>query len=527
MTDVRHIYYRGYARCCNYQCSYCPFSKQKITKQQLERDREALERFVEFAGQRPEDLTIMFVPYGEALIQPYYRQSMAYLTSLSHIQAVGAQTNLSFSVENLLEEVRLAGGDVSKIRLWCSYHPEMVSEERFLAQCHRLIQAGISFCVGGVAVPENTERLKRLRSRLHPAVYLWLNRQDGLKRGYTQEEFQAFCEIDPFFGLQFEKRSRMTGRCTAGRESIFAEYNGDYRACNISRAVLGNLYDRREDEAEEIWDCKSSVCRCYLAYVHQFTPREEWLFGKEKYFRIPDKNRIKAIFFDLDGTLLDRNGIISDDKVRALEALAKTKSLYLATSRTYESAMKQCRSISHLLSGGIFAGGAYRCEKKAEWLEITPFREEEEWLWKEKLSQKECLQKNDLKDSCLQTGQQISVKEYRHQGQLYKVLLRGTKEQLGKFLQWSTEFEMSYEKGVLGLTAKGCHKGSGLERFLQRQGYRADEVAVAGNSISDVPMMKIAGQSVCVPDGEEEAKKAAVWVMKIEQLPILYGSVIS
>ena len=77
MTEVKHIYYRGYARSCNYQCSYCPFSKQKITQRQLDCDRDALKRFVKFAEQKPEDLTIMFVPYGEALIQPYYQQSMA------------------------------------------------------------------------------------------------------------------------------------------------------------------------------------------------------------------------------------------------------------------------------------------------------------------------------------------------------------------------------------------------------------------------------------------------------------------
>ena len=514
MTEVKHIYYRGYARSCNYQCSYCPFSKQKITQRQLDCDRDALKRFVKFAEQKPENLTIMFVPYGEALIQPYYQQSMAYLTSFSHIKAVGAQTNLSFSIESLLEEIRLAGGKVSKLRLWCSYHPDMVSEDRFLEQCHRLVQAGISFCVGGVAVPENTERLKHLRSRLHPAVYLWLNRQDGLKRNYTQEEFQAFCDIDPLFDLQFVKRNRTlnhnaAGGCTAGSKSIFAEYNGDYRACNISRVTLGNLYE--ESEAET-WSCKSSSCWCYLAWVHQFTTKEELLFGKEKYFRIPDKSKVRAFFFDLDGTLLDQRGKISEKSVRALEVLAKTKKLYLTTSRTCESAMKKCRCIARLLSGGIFAGGAYYYEKQKEWLEVTSFSEEEEWLLRAKLSQ---------------TGQQVSVKEYRDHGRLYKVFLRGTKEQLQEFLQLDAYFETSYERGTLGLTARGCHKGSGLQYFLQKMGYQAEEIVVVGNSIHDIPMMDVVRQSFCVPDGEEEAKKAATWVMGIEHLPALYGEIIS
>lgn len=502
MREPKHIYYRGYSKSCNYRCSYCPFPKKALTLREMECDNKALSQFIEFVEKMEHEITIMFTPYGEALIKPYYQQGMGYLTTLPHVKAVGAQTNLSFRIQDLVEEVQALGGDVSKLRLWCSYHPDMVSEAGFLEQCHKLQSAGISFCVGGVAVPDNIKLLKNIRSNLPASIYMWLNKQDGLRRDYTQEEYEAFSQIDPLFALQFEKRSKVTGTCMAGSESIFVEYNGDYRACNISRQKLGNLY---EDEAAAPWACQSSSCRCYLAYVHQLTRRETLLFGEEKYFRIPDKKRIKAFFFDLDGTLLDQEGKISTDKVKALEVLAQTKKLYLATSRPYESAMRKCRAIAHLLAGGIFAGGAYCYDKQTDWLHLTTLSPEA----------------IDL----LKNIQNVKVKVYKYEEQAYKVILQGTKDNLKQLHKSGLPFHTTYEKGILSLTAKDCHKGSGLQHFIQKLGYNEEEIVVVGNSTNDIPIMCLVKQSICVPNGEEEAKNAATWVLPIEAISVIYADI--
>ena len=40
------IYYRGSLKSCNYDCSYCPFTKQRDSRDELAHDASALRRFV-------------------------------------------------------------------------------------------------------------------------------------------------------------------------------------------------------------------------------------------------------------------------------------------------------------------------------------------------------------------------------------------------------------------------------------------------------------------------------------------------
>ncbi|MEA7940810.1 hypothetical protein ONO84_24880, partial [Salmonella enterica subsp. enterica serovar Virginia] len=46
------------------------------------------------------------------------------------VAEIGIQTNASFSLMLLLESFRAGGGDISKLRLWCSFHPSQITAER-------------------------------------------------------------------------------------------------------------------------------------------------------------------------------------------------------------------------------------------------------------------------------------------------------------------------------------------------------------------------------------------------------------
>ena len=71
----------------------------------------------------------MVTPYGEALIHDWYWQGLGRLASGDSLDCVGAQTNLSFSVRESMEEYRRSGGRTGKLRLWATFHPEMISAE--------------------------------------------------------------------------------------------------------------------------------------------------------------------------------------------------------------------------------------------------------------------------------------------------------------------------------------------------------------------------------------------------------------
>ena len=128
----RTVLYRGSLKSCNYQCSYCPFSKHRISKRELEDDREQWFRFCESLRESAEYLSIralMVVPYGEALVHPWYWEGLGGLTKWDVLEAAGAQTNLSFSAERSLKIFDQFGGAQEKLRLWASFHPEMTACE--------------------------------------------------------------------------------------------------------------------------------------------------------------------------------------------------------------------------------------------------------------------------------------------------------------------------------------------------------------------------------------------------------------
>ena len=198
--DGLELLYRGSLKSCNYGCSYCPFSRHRHSGQELSKDQERWEYFVRTVEERAEVLDIrslLVTPYGEALIHPWYWEGLGRVSALAGIEAAGAQTNLSFQVRESLELFDRAGGDRGKLRLWATFHPEMVSAETFSGVCRQLLSEGVCLCAGGVGVPGNLEALLELRRRLPEEICLWINPMDGLGRPYTEEETKRFLEIDP------------------------------------------------------------------------------------------------------------------------------------------------------------------------------------------------------------------------------------------------------------------------------------------------------------------------------------------
>lgn len=246
-------------------------------------DREDLFRFVDFIGQETFHGAVQIVPYGEALIHEYYWEGLAKLSSYSAVQAVGAQSNFSFPVERMLSVYEESGGNKEKLRLWGTFHPEMTTQEQFLMQCSSLQKAQILFCVGAVGVPKNLELLRQLRAGLNQSVYFWINKMDGLGRGYTEEEMKAFLELDKYFSLELRHFKADKAACA---ESVFIQGDGKIRPCNLCTGEMGNLYrDGLDGLTQKI--CTRKVCDCFLSYGSRTDVEELCFFKPYPAFRIP------------------------------------------------------------------------------------------------------------------------------------------------------------------------------------------------------------------------------------------------
>lgn len=316
----RTVLYRGSLKSCNYSCSYCPFAKHRALASELEQDRRNFERFCASMEQRAESFSIgaVFVtPYGEASIHRWYWEGLSRLAALPGIHRVGMQTNLSFSIEASLrifdafedngpggssergriEPCPIGGGHPGqestdraglerkreKLCIWATFHPEMTTVDEFAARCHKLVRNGISVCAGAVGVPENMRLVRNLRETLSSSVYLWVNKMDGLKRRYTQEEIASFTEVDPFFGYELDNPPADASMCT---DRCFVEADGRIHTCNISRAKAVNWYDGSEEAIFEPM-CSRKRCSCYLAYGGRTDFALRDVFGGYPVFRVP------------------------------------------------------------------------------------------------------------------------------------------------------------------------------------------------------------------------------------------------
>ncbi len=574
--DKPMILYRGTLKSCNYHCSYCPFAKRPMGKRELEQDKTRWETFIgtylaatdshyrmdaashesettEFAAHTAAPLqaaactpevshvpghALMVVPYGEALIHSWYWKGLGQLSALPHIDAAGAQTNLSFSIRPSLDIYEQAGGDLAKLRLWATFHPEMITAEAFAGACRELLMAGVSLCAGAVGAPENLAQIRTLRQALPAEIYLWINRMDGMNREYTREEINAFLDIDPYFLRELVPVPAEPARC---QKRLFVEGNGQARLCNISQIVAGQTWETallsgHSSHCQDTFPpdhsfpenrlCRKKFCSCYLAYGGRDDFMNQILFGPYPLFRIP--RRPKAVFLDIMGTLLpnrkktnDPTGIAtaqtqkhlpeeppgaavripsgqSPPEIPAL-TLAGLKALkreqipvFFATTLPYEDAMTRCRAVRHLFSGGVFSGGAH--------LRLEQGDNAKEYFWYlpetflEHMAELEIMKKRFRYRILLYQGNSCDW--------LYKITLLRPRQlpwkeqeasELAELLSINKDSSVRYfiEDCCLQIVSSKATKQQGVRILCQWLGISPEETAAAGDSEEDAGMIRL------------------------------------
>lgn len=512
MRELKHLNYRGSLRSCNYHCGYCPFSKQRTSSQELAQDQAALERLTAHLTSGAEgNVSVLITPYGEALIHAYYWQALAQLTASPYITAAGAQTNLSFSVEAMLDLFQKWGGQTDKLRLWCTFHGSMTTVEAFTAQCRRLSQRGIPYSVGAVGDPTQLTQLTQLRAQLPAETYLWINRLDGLKRSYTAAEQAALTAIDPYFLLEVTEPAANMAQCIGGRETLFVRSDGTCTACNLNSRKLGNLYD---DDWSGKWvqtGCRVKGCHCQMAYANRLDIPELILFNGHPAFRQPILDRwrlgherqVKAIFVDIDGTLTDQNDRLKPRLTAALPLWAKDYPLYLATERPYSAACHLLGDEMKHFSGGVFADGG----------EIRPVMNRPETV-PLAINDAELQSIRDLAQK-----RQLMLRQYQRQGQLYRLALWPKSRQplaadiIETLRQAAPHCRLTAEGGIMALTAQGAGKWPGMLSICQQAGFEPANIAYLANSASDAAILKRLPYGIAVANAEPEAHLAAkYWI---------------
>ncbi len=280
-TSKLNILYRGPLESCNYDCHYCPFAKTKNTREELAIDKACLERFVDWVGEQPYPIGILFTPWGEGLIRAYYQKNLVRLSQLPQVEKVAIQTNLSCKLD------WLKAADQKAIALWTTFHPTEISIEKFLQKCEALRQLDIRFSVGIVGKKENFEAAKILRTQLPSSVYVWVNAYKREPDYYTKEDIRFLNEVDPLFNLNNTIYKTKGKACFAGESSISIDGNGDVRRCHFISNKIGNIYEQPISEILAPAACTNTTCRCYIGYMNLKSLNLEQIYGNQILERIP------------------------------------------------------------------------------------------------------------------------------------------------------------------------------------------------------------------------------------------------
>lgn len=276
------ILYRGSLVSCNYGCEYCPFAKRQQSAAELAVDRQSLERFANWIAEHPQyEFSILFTPWGEALIHSWYQQTLAWLSCLPHVRKVAIQTNLSCS----LGWIDQANPDC--LALWATFHPEWSKLDRFLEQCHDLHDHGIRFSVGVVGFPRFRAAITELRQQLPKTVYLWINAVKAELPQLTADDRAFFQSIDPLYDLNTHHYPSLGKSCRAGKTVISVDGEGTIRRCHFIKTAIGNIYNPAFETALLERPCTNETCHCHIGYVHLDYLELDRVFGSGILERVP------------------------------------------------------------------------------------------------------------------------------------------------------------------------------------------------------------------------------------------------
>lgn len=497
-SQTKHIYFRGSLKSCNYSCYYCPFAKHKMTADELKQDREALQAFYQaLKEEKNASLSIMITPYGEGMIHDYYQEVMIELAALPQVKAVGIQTNLSFSVESWLDKMREAKSDFSKFRIWGSYHPSMVSPEAFASKANKLHRF-MPISVGMVAVPEDLEAIGQLKKRLLPDIYLWLNGQSRRKSHYTGAQKALLKRIDPFFDYEINHIGPKSADCAAGKKSFLIEAGGKTYPCHMVNECIGK-YGLQESNAKA-FQCKRHFCDCFLSYSQLALKDFENFFGEDRRFRIPKKRDIQAIFFDIDGTLLDDKGQLNSEIEQSLAYLSTKCELYLATALPLAKAQQKLKKVWPYFKGGIFSNGSHIYERVQGTSRVLPLKEDL------------------LKEPFMQQAKR-KILDRDQQGNLLRVILPFKKALVYEHL----EVQGLRDGNKYYIQSTAASKRKGIDFLLQDKNIPSEKVLTVGNSENDWEMLVTYGYGMQRAQASSKRLEGVTYYMEIPHIAYIVG----
>lgn len=237
---------------------------------------------------------------------------------------------------------------------------------------------------------------------------------------------------------------------------------------------------------------------------------------------------IKAVFFDVDGTLLShKSGRIPYETRKILDDLHKNGiKIFISTGR-HSTELSKLPVNDIDFDGYITLNGQLCLDKRRQVIYGTPFdRQTTNWLvdvfeagkYPLTLIESDRIYINFVDDTVCKVQESISTSvpdaASYNGGEIYQAtafLKRSEELSLGKYLPEKCKFARWCDNGVDIISSDGG-KVEGIKYFCGLYGIRQNEIMAFGDAENDIDMIKFAGIGVAMGNAKDCVKEIADYV---------------
>lgn len=234
---------------------------------------------------------------------------------------------------------------------------------------------------------------------------------------------------------------------------------------------------------------------------------------------------IKAIFFDIDGTILSHR--IKEVPMSTRQALSRLAEIHvdrvIATGRhSTEIDILPVRNIE--FDAYITLNGQLCYDSKGNVFYENPLQETEEILKLFRsniapimLVEKKRMYINFINDDVVQAHKAIStplpvVVDYTG-NTIYQAIIYVKQEEQFKITEHLKNVEITrWNDNAIDVVAKGGSKVTGIESYLCMKGYTREESAAFGDGENDIDMLKYVGKGIAMGNASDFVKSVADYV---------------
>ncbi|MDO4554969.1 MAG: HAD family hydrolase [Lachnospiraceae bacterium] len=256
--------------------------------------------------------------------------------------------------------------------------------------------------------------------------------------------------------------------------------------------------------------------------------------------------RYRLICADIDGTLVNRQGLMTEENRQAIRRLEEENVIFAICSGRMLRAVELMADFYGIESYIVCSNGAIVTDyKKKEtiyhsWMSEEEMKEIFDYAKKYNcmigLNTREGMIYNDK--NCIEEGiytnanqlygtenkkiELCRTKEYQEKSRMKNIakISLWTRNQQDYLTLWNEieqtgHFTMAHAMPVnIELTRKGVSKWGGIEKIMERNGIKREEVLCIGDTMNDYEMIVNAGLGVCMENGMKKLKEASDYITK-------------